>query len=179
MATPVRFRGQFAAQAEILWNSGPLQRTVALAFRDAVRDTGKVAKATAPSATVGRSVSSRLYSGGAATLTNLVGIVRARSPLAHLFEAGTDPHVIAPAAYKFGARALSPNITRDALGNIRRSMKASTAFRRAGGRVALKFPDGGFSRAPVTHPGMEAQPFMKPAAAVFGSLFRSRLRRAL
>lgn len=38
-------------------------------------------------------------------------------------------------------------------------------------REALRFAEGGFARGDVPHPGSKAQPFLRPAAAGWPSLF--------
>lgn len=102
---------------------------------------------------------------------NIAGIVRASSPLAHLFEEGADPHGIAP------RNSLQSLIER---GRASSSTRQGRSVRRsAKGKIAMKFPDGGFSKGTVQHPGMQARPFLRPAAAIFPVLFNRQMSRNL
>lgn len=178
MATPAMLRGvQVGTRsggvlfgrttgAQVFWEDSWLKQIGIQSFRAAGIKTKRVAQVKAPARRVARSISVSFFSGGMATGMNVAGILRASSPLAHLFEKGTKRHVIPPANYKGAARALS--------GARPRSFSKRRGY---SGKVALKFPDGGFSRAPVPHPGMGARPFMRPAAALFPGLFRDELRR--
>lgn len=169
MATPVRMRGvtyggQFIT-AQVFWNDSGLRSAGREAFVIAGRQAGAIARAGAPSSRVARSISTRFFTGGGATGLNIAGIIRASSPLAHLFELGVDPHPIAP------KNSLQSLIERGkTTKNKSRSVRST-----AKGRIAMKFPDGGFARGTVQHPGMGAEPFLNPAAAAFPELYSRAL----
>lgn len=173
MATPVRMRGvtyggQFA-QAQVFWNDSGLRAAGREAFVVAGRQAGGVARAASPSSHVARSISTRFFSGGGATGLNIAGIIRASSPLAHLFELGVDPHPIAP------KNSLQSLIERGRTTTTKsRSVRMS-----AKGRIAMKFPDGGFARGTVQHPGMAAKPFLRLGAAAFPELYARALSAQL
>lgn len=175
MATPVRMRGvtyggQFV-QAQVFWNDSPLRAAGRAAFVIAGREAGGVARSLAPSSRVARSVSTRFFSGGAATGMDISGIIRASSPLAHLFELGVNPHAIAP------KNSLAALIEK---GRASRSTKAGRRVSSSrSGRIAMKFPDGGFARGTVQHPGMAEKPFLRPAAAAFLGLYNRALSSQL
>ena len=101
---------------------------------------------------------------------NIAGIIRASSPLAHLFELGVNPHAIAPKG------SLASLIERGRAGG---GGKSRTVRRSAKARIAMKFPDGGFARGTVQHPGMKAEPFLNPAAAAFPELYSRALSAQL
>lgn len=187
MAVPVRQRGfrpigtriggvtygnQFA-QAQVFWNDDWLKRAGVQAFVRAGRDAGKVARAKSPSSRVARSISTNFYSGGAKTGMNIAGIIRARNPLSHLFELGVKPHTIAPKGSLAGLIALGRSRTKSTASGHKKGVSSR------GKRIAMKFPDGGFSRGTVDHPGMEAKPFLRPAAAAFPEIYRRALSRFL
>lgn len=174
MATPVRMRGvtyggQFAT-AQVFWNDSGLRSAGREAFVIAGRQAGAIARAGAPSSRVARSISTRFFTGGGATGLNIAGIIRASSPLAHLFELGVKPHAIAP------KNSLASLIERGRTGG---GGKSRSIRRSAKGKIAMKFPDGGFARGTVQHPGMQAEPFLNPAAAAFPELYSRALASQL
>lgn len=186
MATPVRLRGQVVgtrsggvvygtthAQAQVFWDDSPLKQATRQAFVNAGREAGGLAKVKSPSRTVARSIGVRFYSGGEATGMDIAGIIRARSPLAHLFESGTKPHAIAPKGSLQGLIALGRSRGKSSSSGHKRGVSAR------GKSVAMKFPDGGFARGTVQHPGMQARPFLLPAAAAFPRLYHAALSRHL
>lgn len=158
-----------AVDVKTYWNDEPLKNDVALAFREAVLGVVGVAKTGAPSSAVSRSVYSFFYNRG--SRDNLEAIVRARSPLAHLFELGTEPHNIAP------KNSLAALIEKGRSSRSTRQGRRVSATKK--GKVAMKFPDGNFSRGSVRHPGMKEEPFMRPAAAAFPALYNRALARRL
>lgn len=159
--------GLTGAQMKVVWNATPLQNDFKNAFRRAGIATKRFAQAKSHSRTVARSMGVSFYSGGPASGASIVGILRARSPLAHLQELGVGPHVIAPS----GVRSVRK-------GSVRLGRSSAIAYDPdAGGTVrgrrsAMKFPDGGFARGPVEHPGHKAYPALRPAAAFFPATFR-------
>lgn len=180
MATPVRMRGQLVGmrsggvtygtgmvQAQVFWNADPLRSVGVKAFVAAGRQARDVAKSAATSRRVARSTSVRFFSGGATTGMDVAGVIRASSPISHWFEEGVKPHMIGP--------SLGLGVT-TAKGGLRTSVSKSRSKKRRG---ALKFPDGGFSKAPVRHPGMAAKPFLRPAAAAFPQFYNAQLARLL
>lgn len=189
--TPVRMRGvelgtrrggilfgaTGGAGAQAWWDDTILRQAGLNAFRSSTVEAGKFAQSGAArsSSRVARSVTWKSFTGGKLTGTNLVSIIRAGHPLAHLFEEGANPHVIAP------RNSLGSMIARGRTASTLRAGRAvRRTSRRGGGQgVALRFPDGGFSRAPVDHPGMGASPFMKPAAMRWPALFRAHMGRNL
>lgn len=146
------------------WDDSWLENAVGQSFVRASYKTAGVARTGSPSATVARSINTRFFGGTAAD--ELVAIVQARSPLAHLFELGVKPHAIAP------KNSLQSLIERGRAGGGGKSRRVRASSK---GRVAMKFPDGGFARGSVDHPGMAAQPFMRPAAAAFPALYNREL----
>lgn len=173
MATPVRSRGvtygnQFI-QARVFWDDSGLRGAGRAAFVIAGRETAALARSLSPSSHVARSTRARFFSGGAASGMDLVGIVRASSPLAHLFELGVDPHPIAP-----------KNSLQSLIERGRTTTNKSRSVRRtAKGKIAMKFPDGGFARGTVQHPGMAEHPFLRPAAAAFPGFFNRAMSAQL
>lgn len=163
----VRYGNAFA-QAEVFWNDDPLKAAGVRAFVSAGRLARDVAKSGSPSSRVARSTSVRFFSGGAATGMDIAGIIRAGNPLAHLLELGTKPHAIAPRGSIFGVTTSK--------GGLRKSRRGTTSKT---ARVAMKFPDGGFARGVVRHPGTREQPFMRPAAAAFPALYNRALSQEL
>lgn len=147
------------------WNDDPLKRMVALSFRDATFGVADAARASADWSSVGRSVRARFFATGS-DIDSLISIVRASSKVSHWLELGIKPHITPPQTFKVATQSLTG-----------RRSRAFGKRKGYGGKVALKFPDGGFSRAPVPHPGVAAHPFMKPAAALFPALYRNALRR--
>jgi hypothetical protein len=154
------------ASAEVYWNDDWLKQAGLRAFRSAGVKTRGVAVARAPAARVRRTISLSFFSGGAVTGLNIAGILRAGSPLAHLFELGVERHNIAP------KNSLASRMSRG------RSTGRNVGMSKKG-RIAMKFPDGRFARGTVSHPGMAAKPFMRPAASTFPGFFRNDLRRLL
>lgn len=163
-------RSIIGVQAQTYWNDGPLKSKAVAAFRSAGMAAGNVARGAASWGRVRRSVRTFFSSGGIATGLNIAGIIRAGHPLARILEGGAQAHAIAP------RNSLQSQMARGRLGGggISRRIRTSRS-----GHVAMRFPDGGFSRGSVEHPGIEARPFMRPAAAAFPALFRDKLRRLL
>jgi hypothetical protein len=159
------------AGTQVWWNDEWLRQAGLAAFKDGVYDVRKVAiaKASSISHRVARSISANLFGGGAASGLNIVGIVRASNFLGAIFEQGAKPHVIAPSNMKYAARSLTGG----------RKGGALRSFKRHGSGVALRFPDGSFSRGPVTHPGIDARPFLRPSAALFPALYNRALSQRL
>lgn len=147
-----------------MWQDDWLENAVGNSFVRASFKTAELARSSADSSAVARSIGTRFYGGGAASV--LVSIVRASSPLAHLFELGVKPHAIAP------KNSLQSLIERGRQGAGGKSRRVRTSTR---GRIAMKFPDGGFARGSVNHLGMQARPFMRPAAAAFPALYNREL----
>lgn len=159
--------GSANVQAQVFWDDSPLKAAGVRAFVTAGRQARDVAKAGSHSSRVARSTSVRFFSGGAATGMDIAGIIRAANPLAHLFELGTKPHAIAPKGSIIGVTTARGTLSK------RRRGASSKA------RIAMKFPDGGFARGVVRHPGMEAKPFLRPAAAAFPALYNRALSSEL
>lgn len=151
-----------------MWQDDWLQHAVGNSFVRASFKTAEIARANADSSSVARSISTRFYGGGLAN--ELTAVVRARSPLAHLFELGVKPHAIAP------KNSLQSLIERGRAGGGGKSRRVRASSR---GRIAMKFPDGGFARGSVNHPGMAERPFMRPAAAAFPALYNRELAARL
>lgn len=151
-----------------MWQDDWLQHAVGTSFVQASYKTAALARSNADSSSVARSIGVRFYGGGIAA--ELAAVVRARSPLAHLFELGVKPHAIAP------KNSLQSLIERGRAGYGGKSRRVRTT---AKGRIAMKFPDGGFARGSVNHPGMQARPFMRPAAAAFPALYNRELSSRL
>lgn len=156
---------------ESYWNVGPLQRSIASAFRAACGDVKVLALAKAwPENRKGLSLR---FSGSDRA------ILRAGGPLAHLQEGGAHAHEIPPGAAKTERTSRSRRRSKES-GRYETITRTSTR-KKSGGRTALKFThgDGGFSRAPVQHPGFRAEPFLHPAAAALGEAFNVQARRRL
>lgn len=86
--------------------------------------------------------------------------------LAPIFEKGAKPHRIVPKGTKSLRRSISKGQEVFKLRSVRGATTKVLAFE---GRFA----------ASVNHPGMRAQPFMGPAARMFGPLYRTALARSL
>lgn len=177
------FGNTAGAASQVFWDDGPIKQKVRTGFQRGARRTGAIARLNASRASkrVARSIRVQFFSGGLSTGLDIAAIVRASHPLAHLFEGGAGAHVIAPQAFRFGARALTPGVTLSNTLRKRSSSSIRKAFDKAGGRMALKFNggDGGFSRGSVVHPGMKPQPFMRPTLPTFPPAFRAEMRRLL
>lgn len=165
-----RRAGTFTRGTDVWWDDQWLKTGAKKAFASAARKTGDAARIKAPGSHIRRSIT--LSIGGRATDSSMVGILRARSPLAHLFELGVQPHTIAPS----GVRSTRKGRTRlGRAGAIAFDPDSGSVVR--GRRQAMKFPDGGFARGAVSHPGMRAQPFMRPSAALFVGFFNNEFRK--
>lgn len=151
-----------------MWQDDWLQHAVGTSFVRASYQTAALARTNADSSRVARSIGVRFYGGGIAA--ELTAVVRATSPLAHLEELGTKPHAIAP------RNSLQSLIERGRAGGGGRSRRVRTSSR---GRTAMRFPDGGFARGSVNHPGTQARPFMRPSAAAFPALYNRELSSRL
>lgn len=46
-------------------------------------------------------------------------------------------------------------------------------------KEAMKFPNGGFARGEIQHPGTKGEPFLKPAAEAWPAIVKAELRREL
>jgi hypothetical protein len=146
------------AASQSFWNDDYLKQAGVAAFRGAAFDVRDIAKARCTSKRVRDRISASFFSGGATTGLDIAGILRAGHFTAPMLEQGTKAHDIAPRA---------------SLATVLKKRQ------RRKGRVAMKFPDGGFARGIVRHPGTRAQPFMQPAAEAFPTAFVRQLARRL
>ena len=144
--------------ASVFWNDAPLKGALKGAFRVSVIQAAAVAAGNVRGSSGVRSKTKAIITGDG------VAIVKSTDFKAHWWEEGIDQHVIGPR-----------NLGRGRGTGLRsRRRKSST-----GKGVALKFPDGGFSRAPIQHPGMAERPFLRPMLPIWPVLYRRAASGAL
>ena len=135
-----------------------LNAAVARGFRASVDATAVDATAHAPASTV-RAIP---------TVRGKVGYVRGIGPLAHLFEGGVQPHIVAPggvASARSTSRRLAvqgPALTGADIGKGR--VRVTAVRKRRGGKKAMAGDLEHPISIPIPHPGMRPQPFLAPAA---------------
>lgn len=138
----------------VLWNPAPLNSALKAAFKQAAYQTAAAITATKPSSKI--QVRGPFFSGNRATIRG--------GGLAKVFEGGAEPHDIFP---------------KGAVTSRRSKSKGQTVFKvraiRGQSTTALKF--GNRFAAVVHHPGMAAQPFMKPQSGLFVARYRVAARR--
>ena len=147
-----------SATVTVKWNDTWLKAATERAMRTAALQVKGTLEATKPARSIpvrGPYFGTQLRGAarGVRTGRGSTAVIRLGG-LAPIFEKGADPHEIEP-----------------------RGVSGKGRSRRRGAK-ALKFPDGNFATH-VHHPGMRAQPFMRPAAARFPTYYRIALARAL
>jgi hypothetical protein len=106
--------------------------------------------------------------------------LRATGPLAHFFEAGTNPHEESTLyAGSISVQSGTFSGSKKAFQALNRRTTALNRTGYGGANYAFKFrTDGGFVRGTIQHPGQDATPFLHPAAAKFEPFLIARARRA-
>lgn len=142
--------------AKFFWNDAKLQSASANAFRTAAYGVKSKIEGGKPAKSIpvkGPFFGQQLAGAkrGVRTGRGDTAVIKAGG-LGPIFEKGAKPHVIEASAIS-GKR------------------------RRGGKKKVLRF-EGRYA-ARVNHPGMRARPFMRPAAALFGPLYKSALARQL
>jgi hypothetical protein len=156
--------------AQFFWNDSWLRAASDKAFKQAAYGVKARMEATKPAKSIpvkgpffGAQVARAAR--GVRTGRGEVAVIKSGG-LAPIFEKGAKPHDIFPGAVKTTRSSYSR----------KRGVTTSNRTRR-GGKKALKLGDG--FAAHVRHPGMRAQPFMGPAASMFGTLYKVALSRFL